>query len=741
MNMTVSAPPAAPTSRSTARRTGPLEQEVARRFLHDDLVPRGLQGIDPSIDLGSGEAPSWARPKRPKRPDQAGLAALRHSPMTVAAGLLFAQAIDAVPPLLGELRRGTQRIVIDVPDPLLFSALRGIWSVVLFGDDSRIEPVLGSLPPEHALGATVMSLVVPQPPKAKDRADAEEALLRLLQVPRPLICLSPDAGTHLPPAALRAADHRLTVPGLDPNLIGAVIRIVTGRHCRKADLATIGDGEFGLADLAIAVRADRSPAECLARLARLAASNLDRSGIGRDLSLDQLHGMADAVAWARSTLADLAAWRAGGPWSDVSSGAVIYGPPGTGKTLLASVMAAEGDLPFVTGSLPRWQSEDQAHLGTTLRAMRRTFDEARQQAVGGRAGRRGCVLLIDEIDSFPERSRVTHDHRDYVVEIVNSLLELLDGANGREGVIVIGTTNDPNRLDPALLRPGRLSRVLRVGYPDLDERVAMLRVRLGRDLRDVDLLPVARVTERATGAVVEQLVIDARRIASRAGRPLSIDDLLMVAGRADRDTPPAYLRRAAIHEAGHALVAGIEIGTEGLVVALQSRDGAAGWLDMTNVGRTAGTRADVEASIRILLAGRAAEEVLLGEPSAGAQGDLSAATTLVAHAVGTWGLSRSFGLLSFESRSPEEILSDPELRTEASDGLDTLYENVLDILRRHRDLVEIIADRLLVERRLDGSELSSILGTRTELPLEPTRSRDPWGVYDDPVETTAGSAA
>jgi SpoVK/Ycf46/Vps4 family AAA+-type ATPase len=660
--------------------------------------------------------------------------------MEVAAALLFGRAIDAVPNLLTDLRNGSVRVVIDVPDPLVLAALRGIWPLLLFGDDARIETVSTALSTADAALARALSLVITQVPKAADRDDTERALLRLLQVSRPLLCLSPEAESHVPPAALRAADLRVGVPPLCSDLIGTVVRIVTGSRCRKADLGSISDLDITVTDLAIAIQADRSPAECMLRLRRLAMRGAERSGVGRDLSLDQLHGMADAVAWARSTLADLQAWRLGAPWSSVSSGAMLWGPPGTGKTLLAAVMAAEGDLPLVTGSLARWQAEDHAHLGTTLRAMRRAFEEAKLKAKTGRGGRRGCILLIDEIDSFADRSTVTHDHRDYVVEVVNGLLELIDGAGSREGVVVIGTTNDATRCDPALKRPGRLSKMIQVGYPDLNERLAMLRVRLGRDLHDLDLLPVARVTERATGADIEELVADARRIANRAERPLEMADLLRVAGRADANTPPANLRRIAVHEAGHAVVAALEIGTRGLVVALQSRESAAGWVEVTGLERTAGTQAEIEATIRIQLAGRAAEEVLLGAPSAGARQDLVAATTLAAHMIGSWGLTSTKRLLALGRQSPADILEDRELRDEAASLLDSLYEQARDTIRRHGDEVRRIAERLLVERRLDGATVAQILGVEARDPVrEAAGSASPLGLSsDDYNEVRAG---
>lgn len=694
---------------------GPFEQEVIDRLRHDRVG---------TVPARSSDAPT--APKRATR--RSGLRGtapraavpMRAAPLTVVTSLLFARALDRDPDLVASLRTGSPVVVVDAPDPLVLSQLRGSWATLLYGEAVRIESVTGSLAPNDAAAADVLLLAVNDLPKPKDRDEAGRALLRILQVARPVLCLSPDAATAFAPEVLRAADHRVALPSLDAPLVATTIRIVTGRRVGKRHLARLAGLDVGPADLAIALRSDRSPADCVARLRRLGAKRTERTGRGRDLSLDQLHGMRPAVEWGRSTLVDVAAWRAGAPWSEVEAGLLLTGPPGTGKTLFAATFAAEGGMPLVVASLGQWQSADSGHLGTTLRAMRRSFDDAKALALGGPGGRRGAVLLVDEIDAFPDRASVRHDHRDYVVQVVNALLELLDGAGGREGVVVVGTTNDASRCDPAMLRPGRLGRLVELGYPDLDERVAMLRVRLGADLPDADLTAVGRLTERATGAAIEELVSRARRIARRADRALRLDDLLAVAGAADADRPPELLHRTAIHEAGHALVAALEIGTDRMVVALQTRDGAAGWLDMTRPDTSAGTRREIEATIRVALAGRAAEEVVLGRVTAGARLDLAWATSLAANLVGSWGLASR--LLSFDQQTSAEILADPDLRAEAAGLLDQLYEDVRRVVRERQDTVLRLADRLVVERRLDGEAVARIVDVAA---LSRARDGDP----------------
>jgi cell division protease FtsH len=169
------------------------------------------------------------------------------------------------------------------------------------------------------------------------------------------------------------------------------------------------------------------------------------------------------------------------------------------------------------------------------------------------------------------------------------------------------------------------------------------------------------------------------------------------------------LYRVAVHEAGHALLAALEIGTDGLVVALQSRGGAGGWVEFTFRKRTAVTRAAIDAEIRILFAGRAAEEAILGDASAGARNDLAAATSLAAHAVGAWGLAGHKRLLSNRHDDSDAILDYPEVRQAASAMLARQYARTIRTVRRHRAALLRIADRLMVERRLDGATVSGLL--------------------------------
>ena len=307
-------------------------------------------------------------------------------------------------------------------------------------------------------------------------------------------------------------------------------------------------------DLIVAIRFDRTPVECMEELRRLAAAKQNLKS-GRNIVLDDLHGMDEAVRWARELKMDLDAWRRGElPWSALSAGVCLVGPPGTGKTFFAQTLSAflsSGSyrVPLIECSLSQWQSADDAHLGHLLRAMRRDFEQARAKAPS--------VLFIDEIDSFADRSKVKHAHADYVVEVVNGLLAQLDGAASREGIVCVGASNDIGRCDPAILRPGRFGKIVRINLPTDQELERMFRVRLNGQLAKADLSEISMLALGSTGAEVERITNNALRSARHAGRGLALSDLRgAIVGNDDRTA--VDLEIAAIHEAGH-MVSEIEL--------------------------------------------------------------------------------------------------------------------------------------------------------------------------------------
>lgn len=204
------------------------------------------------------------------------------------------------------------------------------------------------------------------------------------------------------------------------------------------------------------------------------------------LCLADLVGYGVAKTIALQIVEDLQAWKRGElPWADVTRGLLLYGPPGTGKTELARAMAREPGINFIAANHTTWQAA--GALGETLKAMGRTFHEARANAP--------CILWIDEIDSFGSRGNRSQ-HQSYDIKLINGFLAHLDGITEREGVVVVGATNHLNLLDEAIKRAGRFDHHAYIGLPTRDDLAVILRQHLGEDLPEADL---QRLAVRANG--------------------------------------------------------------------------------------------------------------------------------------------------------------------------------------------------------------------------------------------------
>jgi hypothetical protein len=329
------------------------------------------------------------------------------------------------------------------------------------------------------------------------------------------------------PHGLEGAADRVLVLG-SPDWVSLAVAAMEGNRIIRVDWEAVRHDE-GLLDgltpsvLGMCYRPSQTVEEFCSRLARaLKADTANRvATTAGPHGLVRVPGLpSDVEGWARCLVRDLALYKRGSlPWSAMDRGAVLAGPPGTGKSTLARALAEEAGVSLVVGSYAEWQGAKDGHLGSTLSAMRATFERARAAAP--------CILLIDEVDSFPNRAQVRHDYKDYMRSVVNALLQELDGPSPREGVVVVGTCNQADLLDPALVRPGRLERVLVLGPPDGDALEAILRVHLGRELVDQPLADVAALAEGMTGAEVEMSVRAARRSARVLGRAMQRGDLLL----------------------------------------------------------------------------------------------------------------------------------------------------------------------------------------------------------------------
>ncbi|MGZ2484853.1 cell division protease FtsH [Rhizobium pisi] len=340
--------------------------------------------------------------------------------------------------------------------------------------------------------------------------------------------------------------------------------------------------------------------------------------------LESMPGYGEARDWGLQLSDDLADWKTGRiPWSDVDTGLLLSGPSGVGKTIYARALANTCDVDLVVASAARWQSR--GHLGDMQKAMFASFEEAKKKAP--------AILFIDEVDSFTDRDREQSHNASYVRQVINSFLECLDGTAGREGVVVVGACNNPSVMDPAILRPGRLDHHIRLGYPDAEARVGILRLHLRGDLPEADFSQFADDSFGLTGADIARLVRLARRVARRHRRAVTVEDVMSsLPGRVALSEK--FRWALAIHELGHAAVA-VATGARRIrAVSIETK--ASATVERQILGGAVMEASEFENNgkqfyldnIAIHLGGMAAEQVFLGEHGDGVASDLDGATRL-----------------------------------------------------------------------------------------------------------------
>lgn len=419
-------------------------------------------------------------------------------------------------------------------------------------------------------------------------------------------------------------------------------------------------------------------------------------------------------------IADLTDWRSGKiGWQDVQRGILLYGPPGCGKTEIPRLIAKSVDFPVFAGSMATWQS-DSARASDICREMRRFFNKAKAAAPS--------VIFVDELDTFGDRAR-EHDHNSAWTDmVVGGLLECLDGFNGLEGVVVIAATNHLYKIDAALRRPGRFDRVVSIDHPTPDLMPQAFRWHLHRDLAGVDLSGPALAATGMTGAEVAATVRDARAIARRCKRALSVDDLLTSILKRRPSIDKSLHWQIATHECGHA-IAGYVIGRA--IPQLLTIHGNGGAAAMTRVP-SAMRKSDYEKDLVCLLGGRAAERLIFGAPSGGAGGDvrsdLAKATEIAAAIEISYGLGES-GMVWHGSpgQAVEKMRFDRNLRDRVQSHLETAENTAMTILRTHKMLLLEMAQSLLETGVLTGAVLQTFLD---RLPVTPP-SPDPDAKAED----------
>lgn len=391
-------------------------------------------------------------------------------------------------------------------------------------------------------------------------------------------------------------------------------------------------------------------------------------------------------------VADVEAWKAGQiEWSDISSSILLHGPPGNGKTLLASALAGSVNARLVATSYSDCQRH--GHQGDMLRTLSAKVDEATK---GGSA-----VFFVDELDSFTERNRPNRSS-DYIVGVVNGLLEHLTRLNDTPGVIVLGATNHPDMIDPAVIRPGRFDQKIALQNPDRKGILDILRLHL-KEATDLSLHLITDQLLGASGAQVAAVVRDARGLARASRKPLNQRHLQTAADRVCPALNPDILWRIAVHEAGHLVVAHA-LGLPKPQRAVLQNTG--GFVDVPTP--LLESRQSAFDRITALMAGRAAEQVVLGEALNGAglgeNSDLAMATRLAAQARYQWGLEDR---LVFSAASFTDV--DPACLEIMERTLQEADRQAHMILGKNRSAVTRTAKVLLEKRELSGEEIDRVL--------------------------------
>jgi cell division protease FtsH len=408
----------------------------------------------------------------------------------------------------------------------------------------------------------------------------------------------------------------------------------------------------------------------------------------------------------------------------VPRGVMLYGPPGTGKTLLARAVAGEADAAFFSSSASEFV---EAIVGVGASRVRDLFKQAKEAAP--------AIVFIDELDAIG-RSRSGsvagisggHDERE---QTLNQILTEMDGFEPGTNVIVLGATNRPEVLDEALLRPGRFDRRIAVQPPDRPGRVAILRIH-ARSVpcgAEVDLDRIAAATPGATGADLALIVNEAALFAARRDHKAveqrdftdAIEKIVLGAERQVVMTD-ADRRRTAYHESGHALVGMLTPGADPVrKVSIIPRGRALGvTLATPESDRYSYRRDELLAKIMVALGGRAAEKVVFGDLTTGAESDIQNLTQIARSMVGRWGMSDAIGAIAVTdgredgmllpgaspASGPTQQLVDQEVRR----IVDGAEDDVIDLLTRERSRLEALAHALLERETLDQPEAYEIAG-------------------------------
>ena len=415
----------------------------------------------------------------------------------------------------------------------------------------------------------------------------------------------------------------------------------------------------------------------------------------------------------------------------------LVGPPGTGKTLLAKAVAGEANVPFFSLSGSDFV---EMYVGVGASRVRDLFRQAQEAAP--------CIIFIDEIDAIGKsrdsRYGGGNDERE---QTLNQLLSEMDGFDSSKGLLVLGATNRPEILDPALLRPGRFDRRVIVERPDLKGRIEILKVHAKDVMLDdtVDFDAIGLATSGAVGSELANMVNEAAILAVKNGRKAvsqkdlfeSVEVVLVGKEKKDRVMNQKERRIVSYHEVGHALISALQKNTEPVqkITIVPRTMGALGYVMYVPEEETyLMSKKELEERLVSTLGGRAAEELVFGDVTTGAQNDIEQATNIAKSMVTMYGMSESFGLMGL-ARVENQYLSGrtvmdcsdqtaAQVDKEVERILKEAYQTALQLLRENRMVLDQIADFLINRETITGKEFMRILRKVKNLPT-PLSEQEP----------------
>ncbi len=401
-------------------------------------------------------------------------------------------------------------------------------------------------------------------------------------------------------------------------------------------------------------------------------------------------------------------------------GALLVGPPGTGKTLLAQAVAGEANVPFFSISGSEFV---EMFVGMGAAKVRDLFRQANEKAP--------CIVFIDEIDTIGKRRDGNYGGNDEREQTLNQLLSEMDGFDGRKGVVILAATNRPETLDPALLRPGRFDRRIPVELPDLNGRIAILKVhaRKVRTEDNIDFKTLGLSTAGASGADLANMINEGALNAVRAGRQFvtqkDIEDAIdvVIAGyeRKSMIVSPEEKRIISYHEIGHAVVAAAQTHSAPVhkITIIPRTSGALGYtMQVEKEEKFLKSDKEIFNDMATLCGGRAAEELIFNTRTTGASNDIERVTNLARNMIATYGMTDEFDMAGFTTMQNQYLggnrtidASEQTIRQidEATIALvKKAHETAINILKENMEAMHATAEFLLEKETITGDEFMEI---------------------------------